>query len=117
MLNHRGIGDISVIVIRYFGGIKLGAGGLVRAYGSATQQAIEQLVTALNSPKMRVTLRCAFSLESSLRRHLSTLDGQIDSVDYAAELTLCTAIPYANIDALKAFCAARADIVIDRLDG
>ena len=37
VLQHKGVGDITIIVTRYFGGIKLGAGGLVRAYSSAAQ--------------------------------------------------------------------------------
>lgn len=41
VLKKRGLKDVVVVVTRYFGGIKLGAGGLVRAYGNATTQGIE----------------------------------------------------------------------------
>lgn len=40
-LQHHGLTDVVAVVTRYFGGIKLGAGGLVRAYSDAVQQAIE----------------------------------------------------------------------------
>jgi len=43
VLQHKDIGDIMIIVTRYFGGIKLGASGLVRAYSAAAQQAIDAL--------------------------------------------------------------------------
>jgi uncharacterized YigZ family protein len=43
VLQHKGIGEVVVVVSRYFGGIKLGAGGLVRAYSSAVQQAMDAL--------------------------------------------------------------------------
>src|SRR5690625_3762827 len=41
VLKKQGLKDTAVVVTRYFGGIKLGAGGLIRAYGSTTSQAIQ----------------------------------------------------------------------------
>jgi len=43
VLQHKNIGEIVVVVTRYFGGVKLGPGGLVRAYTSSLQQALEEL--------------------------------------------------------------------------
>ncbi len=44
MIKKRGLTDTIVVVTRYFGGIKLGAGGLIRAYGTAAQKALEAAV-------------------------------------------------------------------------
>lgn len=44
VLLHHDMQDILVIVVRYFGGIKLGTGGLVRAYSSSVQQALEEAI-------------------------------------------------------------------------
>ena len=76
VLQHKNIGEIVVVVSRYFGGIKLGAGGLVRAYSSAVQQAVEALPLKLHTTTLPAIIHLPFALESQIR-HL--LDGlQID---------------------------------------
>lgn len=50
VLQHHKVGEVLVVVVRYFGGIKLGTGGLVRAYSGVTQAAMEQLQTKLKVP-------------------------------------------------------------------
>ncbi len=47
VLKKRDLRDVTVVVTRYFGGIKLGAGGLIRAYGSCTSEAINHIGTTL----------------------------------------------------------------------
>src|SRR5215218_4549293 len=46
VLLHGGLGDVAAVVTRYFGGVKLGTGGLVRAYGGALQHALADLPRA-----------------------------------------------------------------------
>ncbi|MEX0634816.1 YigZ family protein [Serratia ureilytica] len=41
-----GIGEVTAVVVRYYGGVKLGTGGLVKAYGNGVQQALKQLALA-----------------------------------------------------------------------
>jgi len=51
VLQHKGVGDIMLIVVRYFGGIKLGAGGLNRTYGQAAQTGhwgLDRMVFSVN---------------------------------------------------------------------
>lgn len=70
VLRHQGLEGVLATVIRYFGGIKLGAGGLVRAYNSAVAQA---LIGAEKVPLMRrKTLQCSvpYSMEGLLRREI-----------------------------------------------
>jgi len=112
VLNHRGIGDIQVIVTRYFGGIKLGAGGLVRAYSSATQQAIELLVTKVLVPKIELTICCEYAFEPELRRFIETLQGTIISTEYEMDLALHVAIPVAEKSALQVFVAGRKGLAL-----
>ena len=47
VLQHKNVGDIMVVVVRYFGGVKLGAGGLVRAYSSSAQLVMDKLKTRI----------------------------------------------------------------------
>jgi uncharacterized YigZ family protein len=72
VLRHQGLEGVLATVIRYFGGIKLGAGGLVRAYNSAVAQA---LIGAEKVPLVRrKTLRCSipYSMEGLLRREIQS---------------------------------------------
>ena len=52
VLMGSGIGEITAVVTRYFGGIKLGTGGLVRAYGGSVKQAMDELITAEKVPEI-----------------------------------------------------------------
>ncbi|PHV12363.1 IMPACT family protein [Chitinimonas sp. BJB300] len=72
VLRHQELEGVLATVVRYFGGVKLGAGGLVRAYTDAVAQA---LLTADKLPlQRRVHLRCTvpYALEGLLRRHIAT---------------------------------------------
>jgi uncharacterized YigZ family protein len=70
VLRRQDLKGVLATVVRYFGGVKLGAGGLVRAYTDAVAQA---LLTAQKVPLLKmVTLRCAvpYALEGMVRREL-----------------------------------------------
>ncbi|MDB2384650.1 YigZ family protein [Endozoicomonas sp.] len=66
VLTHKKIGEVVAVVVRYFGGIKLGAGGLVRAYGAVVQAACDQLPLA---GRIELT-RMFHKLPRALRRTL-----------------------------------------------
>ena len=93
VLNHKGIGDVMIIVVRYFGGIKLGAGGLTRAYGQAAQAVMEVLLTEQQIELDVLSVTCDFSLEQSVRHWLSLVEGSIESVDYAQKVTMKLSLP------------------------
>ncbi len=82
VLMHSGIGCILVVVTRYFGGIKLGTGGLVRAYTDATNEVLGNLKTVLKEEKTEAGLNVSYSMEPLIRNHLEKLS--IDfSVNYS----------------------------------
>ncbi|ROS05057.1 putative YigZ family protein [Sinobacterium caligoides] len=116
VLNHRGIGDIMVVIIRYFGGIKLGAGGLVRAYSSSTQQAIERLSTVTLVPKAVFVLHSDYAAEPELRRFIDAQGGAIDSADYGLELRLVVSLPLSAEADLQHFLAGRKGISLQQAE-
>ncbi|EIJ70238.1 MULTISPECIES: YigZ family protein [Pasteurellaceae] len=61
MLQASQIGEISAVVVRYYGGVLLGTGGLVRAYGNGVQQALKLLETTLKIECTRYLLICDYS--------------------------------------------------------
>ena len=56
-----GVGEITAVVVRYYGGILLGTGGLVKAYGGGVNQALRQLTTQRKTPLTEYTLQCEYS--------------------------------------------------------
>ena len=93
VLQHKKIGDVMICVVRYFGGIKLGAGGLTRAYGQAAQTVMEILPTEQEVPKTQLQVICEFAQEQPLRHWLSLVSGEILSVDYQQKVNVQVQIP------------------------
>ncbi|MFA9500722.1 YigZ family protein [Mannheimia sp. E30BD] len=77
MLNYllgSGLGEITAVVVRYYGGIQLGTGGLVKAYGNGVQQALLQL------ERIRKVLRKNYRLQCEYE-HFNTLSHMINGRD------------------------------------
>lgn len=88
VLLHSDIGEVVAVVVRYFGGVKLGKGGLVRAYSSSVTAALKQTPTTLKVAMQAFQLIAPYALEDSIRRTLSELQGQLLSVSYINELQM-----------------------------
>ena len=101
VLQHKDIGDIMVIVTRYFGGIKLGAGGLVRAYSAAAQQAIDALEVREEVMLETVLVNLDFKHEQFVRHLVEEAQGNIASCDYTNSVDMQVALPLAAIDGFK----------------
>ncbi|TCS43001.1 IMPACT family protein [Reinekea marinisedimentorum] len=82
VLNHKGLVDVVAIVVRYFGGIKLGAGGLSRAYGNAVSQTLDQAEYVAQESLWQVKLEFPFALESQVRHTLGQLRLELAFIDY-----------------------------------
>jgi len=67
-----GLDRVGVVVVRYFGGVKLGTGGLARAYGSAARRALEAAGRRLEEPRVDVWLELPFDL-AGLRGEIGRL--------------------------------------------
>lgn len=101
VLQHKSIGNIIVIVVRYFGGIKLGAGGLTRAYAGSAQAAVDAMQLCPYVPMTQLQILAQFATEGQCRYIVDSLNGTIDSVDYSKEVRLSVTIAEADIEALK----------------
>lgn len=101
VLQHKSIGNIIVIVVRYFGGIKLGAGGLTRAYAGSAQAAVDAMQLCPYVPMRQLQILAQFATEGQCRYIVDSLNGTIDSVDYSKEVRLSVTIAEADIEALK----------------
>lgn len=88
VLLHKGIGEIVAVVVRYYGGIQLGAGGLVRAYSGAVQNACEKLPLSELIIYEYGDLTCDYAEEQGVRHHLQKLGVEIVACDYQQQVQL-----------------------------
>jgi uncharacterized YigZ family protein len=88
VLQRRKVGDTLLVVVRYFGGVKLGAGGLVRAYSGTASRLLDR--AELGAPVRRSTfvVRLDYADEQNARRVLTRLGIEIVSADYTREAAL-----------------------------
>lgn len=98
VLQHKAIGNCIIVVVRYFGGIKLGAGGLTRAYGTAAQMAVDQMVLTTFIPKSVLVIATSFAHEAQVRYLISAAAGEISAVDYAADVMITAQLDTAKVD-------------------
>jgi uncharacterized YigZ family protein len=102
VLRHQQIEGSLATVVRYFGGVKLGAGGLVRAYTDAIAQA---LLGATLVPLVRQrSLRCAvpYALEGLVRRELVAVGAVLDAVQHDSDVQFAFTLPEPQADAFIA---------------
>lgn len=93
VLQHKDVGDVMIIVVRYFGGIKLGAGGLTRAYSQAAQSVMTELPIKQHIHYQAVDIFCDYAQEQLIRHKLSLLEGKVSSVVYTNPIHIEAAIP------------------------
>jgi len=67
-----GLGEVTAVVTRYFGGIKLGTGGLVRAYGGSLNNALAQLTTTVKVPSVELIGYSDYSAQGAIEQLLKT---------------------------------------------
>ena len=101
VLQHKSIGNVIIIVVRYFGGIKLGAGGLTRAYAGSAQAAVDQMTLSPYVAMSQVQILADFANESQCRYVVESLEGTIDDVAYSKQVTLTVTLAEADIETLK----------------
>jgi uncharacterized YigZ family protein len=102
VLRHHDLESVLATVVRYFGGVKLGAGGLVRAYTDSVAQA---LVGATLIPLVRLrTLNCAvaYAFEGLLRREIAAMGATLDEVHHDSQVRFSFTLPQSAADAFIA---------------
>lgn len=92
-LKYSGLGEITVVIARYFGGTKLGTGGLARAYGDATKAVLDGLNTKQYVEMKEVILKFGFNLEADVRNYLAKNGGNIKDVKYSEVVEVRCNVP------------------------
>lgn len=98
VLTERDVGNSLAVVVRYFGGVKLGAGGLVRAYSGAVSEAVNCAQLVQVTPYVQMQVVVDFAKETKVRHLVNKYEGQILSVDYATRVTLDISVAAAQAE-------------------
>ncbi len=114
VIQHKEVGDVMLIVIRYFGGIKLGAGGLVRAYSHAAQMAFDTMKTRRHVELDQFSLICDFQDEQAIRHWLKQYESDILDVEYTENVMMHIAMDAKYLVDFSAFLASlkQADLLL-----
>ena len=116
ILQHNDLVNTLAVVVRYFGGIKLGAGGLIRAYGQAVNQCLDQTTLIEQIPKSQIQAICDFSLENKIRHYCSANNIDILDCQYSSNLTITLNLPTCDVDAtncaLVELCSGSVDVLV-----
>jgi len=92
-LLHSNIGDITVVVSRYFGGIRLGKGGMVRAYTAAVLHALESLPTVEKIDYTSLHVALDYPLLDQVQQLLDEYEARIQQCDYTSQVVLQIMVP------------------------
>ncbi len=101
-LQGREVGSVCAVVVRYFGGVKLGAGGLARAYSKAVLMALDTGEFADYVEERVCTLAADFSLESQLRYLTESIGGEVLGAHYTNQVGLTIKLTEVQHTALSA---------------
>lgn len=101
-IQHSGLGDITAVVTRYFGGTKLGKGGMVKAYTLAVKTALEQLKVAEKIDWVELSLRFDYQFLGSIERLLPSFEVVLKEKQFAEKIHLHIMLPEENYPDLSA---------------
>lgn len=88
VLRGAGLSDVLAVVIRWFGGTKLGKGGLARAYAGAAREALAGLPTVLRVPTVQVVLRLPYERVGAVKRLIHPPAVELESEEYGERARL-----------------------------
>lgn len=100
VLHGSGLGDVAVVITRYFGGTLLGKGGLVKAYTEATQMVVNNVRRARRQQVQVARLSVPYNLLERIRLILPKHGGEIVKEIFLEDITMTIQFPVENIDGL-----------------
>jgi uncharacterized YigZ family protein len=102
VLRGSDVGDVVLVITRYFGGTKLGTGGLVSAYSEAAKAAFAALETEEKVERQTLSIPVPYALLELVRRLLPNYEAILEEEEFAAEVTLLVRVPVEHVEPLSA---------------
>lgn len=117
VISGRGLLNVLVVVVRYFGGARLGVGGLIRAYGDATKAALDSAQIVNKIPQAHLKIRYPNAMTGAVMSVLQRSNVEIHSVGFERLPEAHITLPLAQRDGLERqlqeACAGRAEVLDD----
>lgn len=101
VLRGIGLGDVAVVVTRYFGGTKLGTGGLVKAYTESTQMVVNAVERGRRVPVNVGMVAIPYNLLERVRSMVGRNDGEVLGEDFAEDVTMTLQFPVESLDGFQ----------------
>jgi uncharacterized YigZ family protein len=111
VLLHSGLGEVAAVVTRYYGGVKLGKGGLQRAYAGGVRLALEALPRTERVERVELVVVAEYAAVEPLRRAARELDVAVRAEVFGAEVRMDVGVP---ADAVARFRHAVAEATAGR---
>ena len=97
----EGICNLVCVVTRYFGGVLLGAGGLLRAYTKSAKDALDAAGVSVVRPWTEADIPCSYAMAERLKGELLALGGMVRDMEYAADVTIKALVPREDFEKLS----------------
>ena len=117
-LSGSGIGEVTAVVTRYYGGIRLGTGGLVKAYGGGVQQALKGILTLEKKIVTRLSLELDYAMVPVVQVSLSQFSGVEVSTYYQERVSMIVEIEQRYVESFSQIIVNKsgAKVKINHLD-
>ena len=102
VFRREGVSDFVCVVTRYFGGVLLGTGGLLRAYTKSAKDALDVAGLSVVRLWTAVEIPCSYAAAERMKQELAACGGAVDAVDYGAAVTIRGLVPAETADAFRA---------------
>ncbi|MDM5340080.1 YigZ family protein [Fictibacillus enclensis] len=103
VLKKRRLKDVVVVVTRYFGGIKLGAGGLIRAYGKSVSEGLNAIGVVERKLMQMVHIKIDYTLLGKVENELRSSPYLIKEINYLEQVEIVTHVAAENIQIFKEY--------------
>lgn len=102
VFRREGVSNLVCVVTRYFGGVLLGTGGLLRAYTKSAKDALDAAGISMVRPWIQADIPCTYAMAERLKSELGAMGAVTADMDYAAQVTIKALIPRENFESLSA---------------
>ncbi len=101
VFKREGVENVVCVVTRYFGGVLLGTGGLLRAYTKSAKDALDNAGIAAVRRWARLELSCPYSLLERMKLECAAYSGTVDGIEYGADVRLTLMLPEEKAEAFR----------------